>query len=129
MPPPVTVSFSDSRDESILLSSTKSTGSVLKCSPPSELLGNPTPRNVTLDESLNSGSIEQSPFNASSMLGGMPTPGGDTSFWRTQFGFSPANKSFTPFKSPAPFQNNKDGEEYSPVNGMYNCVVHSWCVA
>jgi hypothetical protein len=117
MPPPVTVSFSESRDDSILSSSTKSTGSILKCSPPFEYRDdNPTPRNVTLDESQ-MGSIEQSPFHASSILGGMPTPSGDTSFWRTQFGFSPANNSFTPFKSPAPFALNKQEEQYSPVNG------------
>jgi hypothetical protein len=41
-------------------------------------------------------------------MGGMPTPSGDSSFWRTQFGFSPANNSFTPFKSPAPFAGDKE---------------------
>ena len=129
MPPPVTVSFSESRDDSILSSSTKSTGSILKCSSPFELRDDihPTPRNVTLNESQ-MGFTEQSPFNSSCMLGGTPTPSGDTSFWRTQFGFSPSNHSFTPFKSPAPFTLNKQEEQYSPVNGTSILCV-AWLFA
>jgi hypothetical protein len=112
MPPPVTVSFSESRDDSILRS-------VLKCSL-SEDREDPSPRNVTLDESMNSHMepLEQSPFNSFSTLGGMPTPGGDNSFWRTQFGFSPANNSLTPFKSPAPFALTQ-GAQYSPANDAF----------
>lgn len=119
MPPPVTVSFSDSRDDILLSSSTKSFGSDLKCSPSDNREG-PSPRNVTLDESMNSHMepIEQSPFNSFNTLGGMPTPGGDNFFWRTQFGFSPANNSFTPFKSPAHFSFNHEAQ-YSPANDAF----------
>jgi hypothetical protein len=125
MPPPVTVSFSDSRDESALLSSTTKSG--LKSYSPMEQRrdDHPTPRNVTLDESQMSTSITQSPFT----MGGMPTPSRDSSFWRTQFGFSPANNSFTPFKSPAPFAGG-DKECHSSLSNAASgeSFVSSMCL-
>jgi hypothetical protein len=106
MPPPVTVSFSESRDDSIFRSA-------LKCSL-SEGREDPSPRNVTLDESMNSQAVEQSPLNSFSTLGGMPTPGGDNAFWRTQFGFSPAKNFLTPFRSPAHLALKQEAQ-YSPA--------------
>lgn len=117
MPPP-SVSFAESRDD-ILLSSITKGGGILKCSP-TDCRDDVSPRNVTLNESKNS-HIRQSPF-PSNMMGDVPTPSADNSFWRTQFGFSPVNHSLTPFKSPATFSSKQD-EHYSPVNGTFRTVV------
>jgi len=61
-----------------------------------------------------------SPFGASSVMDGLPTPTGgeDKSFW-TYGDYSPArsvDNSFMPFSSPAAKKEDPDATQYSPVN-------------
>lgn len=66
--------------------------------------GHKSPRNVTLDDSALDLKAP-SPFD-SQLVGDIRTPATheskDRSFWSRQFGFSPADATFTPFKSPTP---------------------------
>lgn len=72
-----------------------------------------SPRNVTQDEEECKRNIPgASPFGASSIMKELPTPSrndADSSFWTEQFGFSPANSTLTPFKSPEKNKQIKSG--------------------
>jgi hypothetical protein len=79
--------------------------------------------NVSQDDDSVRSISAPSPWDSSAM--GLPTPSrivGDSSFWPQQFGFSPANASMTPFKSPAGVPRNGKGVGKSTA---LLCVVGS----
>ena len=65
----------------------------------------PTPRNVTMDEDDTPGRELAAPSPFDPQIIGVQTPAHheskEKSFWSRQFGFSPADTTFTPFKSPS----------------------------
>jgi hypothetical protein len=109
MPPPSSIPntiLSDSRDDSMQMSCTKSRGSpmIMQTSdqhPHLDISNLMSPRNVTHDECDTPRNMSApSPFPTPRMMDGLPTPGsgedGDR-FWSNDLGFD----SFSPFKSPS----------------------------